>query len=54
MNVNSWKVNNAGVSAVIMDAESFTSLKLKSGEVSLLPDSGFQQKIYAYCIHQGF
>ncbi|KAL7261843.1 hypothetical protein ACSBR1_000274 [Camellia fascicularis] len=34
MDVNSWQMNNAGVSGVIMDAESFTSLKLKSGEVS--------------------
>ncbi|KAI8014829.1 (+)-neomenthol dehydrogenase [Camellia lanceoleosa] len=33
MDVNSWQVNNTGVSGVIMDVESFTSLKLKSGEV---------------------
>ncbi|KAF5959407.1 hypothetical protein HYC85_000616 [Camellia sinensis] len=32
-------VNNAGVTGVIMDAEPFTSLNLKAGKASRLPDS---------------
>ncbi|KAL7228952.1 hypothetical protein ACSBR2_007616 [Camellia fascicularis] len=32
-------VNNTGVTGVIMDAESFTSLNLTAGKASLLPNS---------------